>query len=791
MDRSIYRTGAPAILALVIGLSSSAGSTSENPAVRKETAGVFPTELAFSARSIAHPFVDAPALSSDGQWVAYSVYTPPPKRPDRDLPPGKRYFSNGVPGGVVGHRLHVTAVATGKSHRVGPEGTNSWRASWSPDSRWLGFACDAGGPPQLWVYDRTTGRSRRVSTVALRVFLWPGGEARWAPDGSEVFVPLLPRRTPAQANSSVTAAGPSVTVYRTRPPGGDAERTAGPEAAHFHAENSAALAAIRLRTGTVRVLVAGDADPTPSALRLSPSGRWVSYLTVIRAKRPTALRQLTYDLAVVPATGGAPRVIAWDLEAPDDLYGGTYRWHPTRDLLVYLKGQRLWLVDCSATTTLAPRPLAAHLGDIAPVPLLFTRDGKSLLVGAQPEDRSDYAGPRPMGVVLIPIDGGAPRRFTAEPELVRRGEALAATQETLWQPEPHYFTLAVANAGNNRSAFVRLDTQSGTARVTHTEAGRFRCVGSGADHGPLVAVYQNYRTPPDLWQFDEILARHRRVSRVEPRLDGVAVGRLVRLETGSGREMVGTTLLLPPDVGDRPRLPAVVFVYPGGRLGPYGTLFGGGSPASLPALLLSHRGYAVVLPDLLLSPEGSPGDPARETTEALMPQLGRLAELGYIDPERVGLVGQSFGGYGACAVLTQSDRFRAAVAISGLYDLPGLYGWMMPNGTNFLASLLESGQGRMGSPPWSDLPRYLANSPYYQAHRIQAPLLLIHGERDEACPVEDARKLFSAARRLGKDVELAVYADEGHAVTKWSLANATDATRRILEFLGRHLGGRA
>jgi dipeptidyl aminopeptidase/acylaminoacyl peptidase len=58
---------------------------------------------------------------------------------------------------------------------------------------------------------------------------------------------------------------------------------------------------------------------------------------------------------------------------------------------------------------------------------------------------------------------------------------------------------------------------------------------------------------------------------------------------------------------------------------------------------------------------------------------------------------------------------------------------------------------------------------------------------DRTCPVQDAEKLFNALRRLGRTAQLAVYEGEGHVLFTWEQKNAIDATRRMLDFLERHL----
>jgi dipeptidyl aminopeptidase/acylaminoacyl peptidase len=64
---------------------------------------------------------------------------------------------------------------------------------------------------------------------------------------------------------------------------------------------------------------------------------------------------------------------------------------------------------------------------------------------------------------------------------------------------------------------------------------------------------------------------------------------------------------------------------------------------------------------------------------------------------------------------------------------------------------------------------------------------MLHGEADNTCPVEDARKMFNALKRLDRTAQLATYAGEGHVVYEWSIANAVDGTSRMIEFLDRYL----
>jgi len=227
-------------------------------------------------------------------------------------------------------------------------------------------------------------------------------------------------------------------------------------------------------------------------------------------------------------------------------------------------------------------------------------------------------------------------------------------------------------------------------------------------------------------------------------------------------------------------------MYPGADRSREAEVFGGGSAVTVPTLLFTSRGYAVILASLTLGPNREPGNPIQEMVDVLLPQVYRAAELGYVDVNRLAISGQSFGGYGTAAIVSRTNLFRAAVAISGIYDLPGTYGQFGPDGSSFWIGWAEGGQARMGTHPWANLTRYLDNSPYYQADKIRTPMLLIHGDADMA--YHDAQKLFSALRRLDRPAVLAAYAGQGHVISEWKRRSAIDAAERMVAFYRRHLG---
>jgi dipeptidyl aminopeptidase/acylaminoacyl peptidase len=196
-------------------------------------------------------------------------------------------------------------------------------------------------------------------------------------------------------------------------------------------------------------------------------------------------------------------------------------------------------------------------------------------------------------------------------------------------------------------------------------------------------------------------------------------------------------------------------------------------------------GYALLLADSDLEV----GSPMVDLLKSVMPGIDKAVDLGVADPDRIGIIGHSYGGYGTLALIAQSSRFKAAVMRAGTGNLLSGYGHLLPDGTNPGITWSESGQGRMRGSPWEFRERYIENSPIFYLDRAAAPLLIVHGERDIAVPAFLADEVFTGLRRLGKPVTYLRYRDEGHWEGQWSYANQLDVLNRVIAWFDRHLKG--
>jgi dipeptidyl aminopeptidase/acylaminoacyl peptidase len=756
-----------------------------------DTGSALPLELAYTMKTLGYE--DRPSISPDGKWVVYNVYTPPVKSPGSELEIEPRFLPGGTPSTYVGSRLFLASTETAQPKSICPEKGNCWRPSWSADSSRVAFYSDNDGSPKLWLYDTKTGNARKVTDAKVKAKLWLGDEAYWSADGKKVYVPIAPPEQQTSAPNSDTAKAKDTRI-RTYFSGKEIKEKAKEQPGQnfmefFLQENNATLSSVDVDTGGVKEIVSYQTEPRPSCLTLSPSGKWIAYLSVYRINNLTDAKAF-YDLAVVPESGGPVRVIAKDLEVNDlDYYTFAYRWNPGKDQLVYYKNKKVWFYDLAQLNS-EPKQVAADLGELAPFPIAFTNDGTNLLLGTKPIDRKDYTGLWPASLTLISMDGSFKQSVNL-PEPLDFIQVITASTNRLWQPNKEQFTSIWQNPKTGEKLIIESEVGSGKSKVVQKEIGRLRFVESSASDDQIIGTYEDAATPGDVYLFAKDLTSRKRISNVEPRFENIRLGSIEFFETQlaqyDGKIVTAqTAVILPPGAKKGDKLPAIVFHYGGDSLAKKADRFLAGSPASVPISIFVSRGYAALLTYLIIAPEGTPGNPVQNMVDVLLPQIYRAAELGYVDINRIALLGQSYGGYSTAAMITKTNLFRAAVAISGMYDLPGLYSWMIKDITPHM-NWSESGQGRMGSPPWSNIMRYMENSPYYQADKINTPLLMIHGGNDDTCPVQDAEKMFAALRRLEKTAQLAVYDGEGHTVNTWSLDKAIDATERILKFLETYL----
>jgi dipeptidyl aminopeptidase/acylaminoacyl peptidase len=244
---------------------------------------------------------------------------------------------------------------------------------------------------------------------------------------------------------------------------------------------------------------------------------------------------------------------------------------------------------------------------------------------------------------------------------------------------------------------------------------------------------------------------------------------------------IETWIASPAGAADVP-LPTIVDVH-GGPLGAW-------APApSLEVVLLCARGYRVVLPNI----RGS----ASYGAEWIAPQLGdwggvdaadvhaaldHAIDLGLADPERLGVLGLSYGGFMVNWLVGTTDRFRAAVSENGVTNQVSAWGHS-DVGPDYCRA------ARMGDPTTPEgVERLWRQSPLRNVANIRTPLLMLQSEADRRCPVADNEQFFMALRWLRREVEFVLYPEEYHVVQATGrIDRRIDRMTRVLDWFDGHI----
>jgi dipeptidyl aminopeptidase/acylaminoacyl peptidase len=260
-----------------------------------------------------------------------------------------------------------------------------------------------------------------------------------------------------------------------------------------------------------------------------------------------------------------------------------------------------------------------------------------------------------------------------------------------------------------------------------------------------------------------------------------AGAKLVEYKGVGGKKLQGA-LFLPANHEPGKKYPTVVYIYEKLSQGlhqyqPPGT---GGFNTSI----YTSNGYAVLMPDIVYRLN----DPGVSAVECILPAIDAAVATGVVDGTKVGLHGHSWGGYQTAFLVTQTDRFKAAIAGAALTDLVSMYSSVYWNVGMANQPIFESSQGRFTGGYWDLQDAYIRNSPVYFAKNVKTPLLLLHNDKDGAVDFTQGVEYYNTLRRLQKPVVMLQYKGENHGLAKPE--NRKDYAVRMKEFFDHHLMGK-
>ncbi len=278
--------------------------------------------------------------------------------------------------------------------------------------------------------------------------------------------------------------------------------------------------------------------------------------------------------------------------------------------------------------------------------------------------------------------------------------------------------------------------------------------------------------PEDLYAADSGFREARKLTELNPWLAERALAHteLVSYRDADGKKLHGV-LYYPANYEKGKPYPLVTEVYE--------NYFENGFSGALN--VLTSAGYAVLHPSVNLIT----GYPGEAWAKGALAAVNKVIDMGVADPDRLGIQGTSYGGYATVLLLTQTDRFKAAINNSGKVDMVSFYTQSPRLGVRNTHAP-EKSQDRIGGTLWEYPERYLAHSAILEADRITTPLLCITGDQDPNVEALQSQEIYYALRRLGKTCVWLRYHDGAHGGPNTSEERA-DMYKRMIEWYDKYL----
>ena len=514
----------------------------------------------------------------------------------------------------------------------------------------------------------------------------------------------------------------------------------------------------------------------------SPDGKLISLLFTENAPRAAGpLMPMTPETGLIESKVYEQRLTTVDVASgqvrqisPANMYVYEYDWSADSKSFAITAahgaGDANWYVAQLYT-------LSAEGGEIKPVykpPFQiavprWSPDGNNIaFISGIMSDEGSTGG----DIFVIPARGGAARNVTPEMK--------ASAGGLWWQSKKKILFSEIVDG---EVGLATLDPASGKIAKLWSGAEVVSAEGWGALGGSLAndgktsaVIRQSFSQPPEVWAGP--IGAWTQITHVNEQVKPTW-GQPKSVHWTSDSMQVQGWLLSPANYDSKQRYPMVVVVH------------GGPASAEVPAYpapfyntsLLSAQGYFVLYPN----PRGSFGQ-GEAFTRANVKDFGfgdfrdilrgvdRVVKDFPVDDNRVGITGWSYGGYMTMWAVTQTSRFRVAVAGAGLANWQSYYGqndideWMMPY---------------FGASVYQDPAVYAKSSPMNFITRVKTPSLVLVGERDGECPAPQSREFWHGLKSMGVKTQLVIYANEGHYIGQPE--HQRDIVRRMVNWFDQYL----
>lgn len=294
----------------------------------------------------------------------------------------------------------------------------------------------------------------------------------------------------------------------------------------------------------------------------------------------------------------------------------------------------------------------------------------------------------------------------------------------------------------------------------------------------------NFSEIPEVWlSKGTAFEKAQKLTQVSDQLKDVKWGtaRLVKWHAYDGKPSEGV-LYVPDDLDTSKQYPMLCVFYETGTEDLYSHYTMQPSWSWVNYGFYVSRGYVVFVPDIHYT-SGRPGEDAYNYVCSGVEEMCR--RYPWINKDKVGIDGQSWGGYQTAFLVTRTNMFACAGSGAPVSNMTSAYGGIRWESGDSRQAQYEQGQSRIGGNLWDKTQQYIANSPVFYANRVNTPLLIMHNDNDGAVPWYQGIEMFMALRRLQKPVWMLQYNGESHNIK--ARKNRKDITKRLQQFFDHYL----
>ena len=667
-------------------------------------------------------------VTSDGQWLAVTVQS----RRDRTDVDHMR-FGDPTYVSPASTRVLLIETTSGDQEWLFGDPVQVRGLTWSPDDTQLGYFLMVRGQYQLRVYDIESGNTRSVSLSTAKE-ISSSSPLIWAPDGSSVLLSLRPEAWAEEAQQAfaVMTSGP-VVVQDSRNDFLAWDRVR-------NLANRQVAALVNVSSGSVEEILP-EADV--QGLRFGESGDFVTYTAVKPQKTAYERNEGTeYEILKLVLDGSAPESIV----APSERRTNP-NWNKAGDAFVYSEEGNVFLrkleEDSAANLT------EQHRGSVSEddstkmsfSPMRWSPDDQSILMSSQTGWH-----------ILSPDDGGLELVLPLEED----EESRPSRSVQSWSEDGRYIYFTYSASAEWQRGLKRLDLQSGAIETMMLDENLYRSFSFSDDGGTVIYRMSDGNRPDEIWAASEDFSERKQLTDLNSQLADLPLSKTELIEY---LDIDGNTLygILYYPVGYEPgrKYPLVAEIYE--------QFFDNGYNENMN--LITAQGWFGFRPSVRFE-EGFPGE---AWLKAVPSAINKLVDRGIVDNDKIGVYGQSYGGYAVNLLITQTDRFAAAANVSGKVNIISFLGDSHRITTrNYRAA--EIGQDRIGATLWEQPQKYIEHSAIMFADRINTPLLMLSGEGDWNVPATNQREMYYALRRLEKEVVWVNYMSGGHGAGRASSA---------------------